>query len=683
MSTARQFHSSNQLSHPADGIVTTRELGAIYAPAQTLFRVWAPTASRVTLHLYESPFGGTANLVSMRKFPDGCWEATLPGDWKGIYYTYTAAGDDPRFDPERELLDPYARCVTGHAGRAIVVHDTTPVADRPSLPLSDAILYELHLRDFTIDPDAGVQRRGKYLGLAEEATHLTHRRDIATGLAHLLDLGVTVVQLMPIHEFHSLESDDAYGWGYDVVHHQSPDGWYATERYDARRVSEVKRMIDALHRHGLRVTLDVVFNHTYESVLEQRIYSFDGLVPGYYYRLRHDGTYWNGSGVGNEFRTEAPMVRRYLLDTLRYWVTEYKVDGFRFDLLGLIDHETLREIVRTLRAIDPGILIYGEPWAGGTSAIEVVHKGRQRGHGWAVFNDHYRDALKGNVFDARATGFLQSGRHAERVKAGIRGAIDDFAETPLESINYVECHDNHTLWDRLLISTIDDVAVSPDDRRAMAKLAAFLLLTSQGIPFLQTGQACLRTKHGDHNSYDKPDSVNMIRWALKAAHQDVHAYYRELIALRRAHPLFRMETAEEVRRGVLFLDDHFGMSVPPGCLAYQIEDHTGHDSWRRALLLVNANPRAVALPLREGNWEAYVVGPRASRTPLPGHDRLLTGPTLQVEGRCAVLLGESRPPSPDPVASVPEVEPPLAIPPFVPLPNPDRHVDDDPKRGAS
>jgi pullulanase len=301
--------------------------------------------------------------------------------------------------------------------------------------------------------------------------------------------------------------------------------------------------------------------------------------------------------------------------------------------------------VRTLRAIDPGILIYGEPWAGGTSAIEVVHKGRQRGHGWAVFNDHYRDALKGNVFDARATGFLQSGRHVQQVKAGLRGAIDDFAETPLESVNYVECHDNHTLWDRLLISTIDDARITPDDRRAMAKLAAFLLLTSQGIPFLQTGQAWLRTKHGDHNSYDKPDPINMIRWDQKAAHQDVHDYYRELIALRRAHPLFRMETAEEVRRGVLFLDDHFGMSVPAGCLAYQIEDHSGHDSWRRALLLVNANPRAATMPLRDGHWEAYVVGPRASRTPLPGQAQLLKGPTLQVEGRSAVLLGESRPPS--------------------------------------
>jgi pullulanase len=650
MSTAPQFHYTNQLPHPADGIHSTQELGAIYTPEKTIFRVWAPTATRLTLHLYEAPHGGIPNQMAMHRLPDGCWEASLPGDWVGLYYTYRAEGLDPRFDPDRELLDPYARCITGHGGRSIVVHDTTPVADRPDLPLSQAILYELHLRDFTIDPDSGIQRRGKYLGLTEEATHLVGRRDIATGLAHLLDLGVTVVQLMPIQAFHSHKSEDGYGWGYDVVHHYSPDGWYATERFDARRVSEVKRMVDTLHRHGLRVTMDVVFNHTFESTDEQRIYSFEGLVPGYYYRIRHDGTYWNGSGVGNEFRTEAPMARRYILDTLRHWVTEYKIDGFRFDLLGLIDHETLREIVRSLRDIDPGILIYGEPWAGGTSAIEVVHKGRQRGHGWAVFNDHYRDALKGNVFDARETGFLQSGRHVEWVKAGLRGAVDDFADTPLESINYVECHDNHTLWDRLLISTIDDPRILPEDRQAMVRLAAFLLFTAQGIPFLQTGQASLRTKNGDHNSYDKPDPVNMVRWERKAAHLDLQTYHRELIALRRNHPLLRMESAVEVRRGLLFLDDHFGLPVPPGCLAYQIEDLSGQDSWTRALALVNANPHRQRLPWREGKWKVHVFGQVASRSPLPLAEPLtgldLATSTLEVEGRSAILLAEWRSPFP-------------------------------------
>lgn len=642
MPTRPLFHFTNQLPHPADDIVCTQELGAIYNPWQTTFRVWAPTANMITLHLYESPSGGKPNYVIMHRMEDGCWEATLPGDWKGIYYTYTAVGDDPRFNPERELLDPYARCVTGHDGRSIVVHDTTPVADRPDVSLAESIIYELHLRDFTIDPDSGVQRRGKYLGLTELGTHLTNRSDVSTGLSHLIELGVNVVQLMPIQEYHNNEAEDEYGWGYDVVHHNSPDGWYATERFDARRVKEVKRMIDALHRHGIRVTMDVVFNHTFESIKESQVYSFEGLVPGYYYRMRHDGSYWNGSGVGNEFRTEAPMVRRYILDTLRYWVNEYKIDGFRFDLLGLIDHDTLREIVRSLRAIDPGIMVYGEPWAGGSSAIEIVHKGQQRGHGWSVFNDHYRDALKGNVFDAREAGFIQSGRHVDRVKTGIRGAIDDFADNPLESINYVECHDNHTLWDRLIISTVDDARISHDDRRAMCKLAAVILLTSQGIPFIQTGQAFLRTKHGDHNSYNRPDSINMIRWVQKARNFDMHLYYRSLIALRKAHPLFRLETAEQVRQGVFFLDDHLGYTVPHGCLAWLIEDVTGRDTWQRALVLVNSNPRVVEISIPAGEWETYVNGHQAGELPIAPRKGAARSSTVSLTPRSAMLMAEMK-----------------------------------------
>ncbi len=216
----------------------------------------------------------------MTKLDDGCWETAIVGNQLGAYYTYSAAGDDPRFDSSRELLDPYAKAVTNHDGRSIVVNDETPVADRPAFPISEAVIYEMHLRDFTIDPDSGIQRRGKYLGLTEIGTHLSGRLDVATGLDHLVELGVNVVQLLPVGEFHNQKSQDQYGWGYDVVHHFSPEGWYASERFDARRVSEVKRMVDALHRQGIRVTVDVVFNHTFEAVDLGHVYSFDGLVPG-------------------------------------------------------------------------------------------------------------------------------------------------------------------------------------------------------------------------------------------------------------------------------------------------------------------------------------------------------------------------------------------------------------------
>src|SRR5262245_12213244 len=511
-------YTSPTFSHPADHIRSTQELGAIYTPEETTFRVWAPTADSVSLHLYEAPEGGKPQTIILKRRDDGTWDVTKLGDLLGLYYTYTASGDDPRFDPQRELLDPYARCVTFYNGRAIVAHDKTPVVDRPVFPISEAIIYEMHLRDFTIDPDSEIQRRGKYLGLTEAGTHLNGRIDIATGLDHLLELGVNVVQLMPITEFSSNKSEDEYAWGYNVAHHSSPEGWYTTERFDARRITEVKRMINALHQRAIRVTLDMVFNHTFESIGEGRVYSFEGLVPGYYYRLHPDGSYWNGSGTGNEFRTEAPMARRYLIDMLKRWVVEYKVDGFRFDLLGLIDRETMEQVAIELRAIDPLLLIYGEPWAGGETPIEITHKGMQRSKGWAVFNDHFRDTLKGHVFNSRETGFIQTGEHIPEVKRGICGSIDDFADSPLESINYIECHDNHTLWDRLVISTIDDARITDAQRRALDKLAAAIIFTSMGIPFIQCGQEFLRTKGGDHNSYDKPDSVNMIRWHDKAEH---------------------------------------------------------------------------------------------------------------------------------------------------------------------
>src|SRR4030095_12204145 len=335
----------------------------------------------------------------------------------------------------------------------------------------ESVIYELHLRDFTIDPDSGVQRRGKYLGLTEAGAFFNGRSDVSTGLDHLSELGVNVIQLMPVTEFHHEAAEDEYGWGYDVVHFNSPAGWYATERLDGRRIHELKLLIDTLHKRGMRVTLDFVSNHTYEHIGE-KVYSFEGLVPGYYYRLKQDGTYWNGSGTGNEFRSEAPMARRFILETVKYWVNEYKVDGFRFDLLGLIDLETLEMISRELKAIDPNILMYGEPWAGGSTAVDIVNKGQQRNRGWAVFNDHFRDAIKGRVFDPQSTGFIQSGNESLGVKIGIRGSIDDFSESPLESINYVESHDNRTLRDLLVIGTANQPQALERERRAMAKLAA-------------------------------------------------------------------------------------------------------------------------------------------------------------------------------------------------------------------
>lgn len=629
-------------SHPADGIYCSQPLGAVYSEASTTFRVWAPTASKLILNRYESPLGGKAAHVPMARNEDGSWEVTIEGNLLGCCYTYSAAGSDPRFNADRELLDPYARAVTGPFGRSIVTNDTQRVAPRPDFPMCDAVIYEMHLRDFTIDPDSGVQRRGKYLGLTEAGRTLTGRLDIATGLDHLTDLGINVVQLMPVSEFHGNAAEDLYGWGYDVVHHFSPAGWYSTERNDASRVSELKRVVSALHDRGIRVTLDVVLNHTFELINKGLVFSFEGLVPGYYYRLKPDGSYWDGSGCGNEFRSESPMGRRYILDCLSYWVTEYGIDGFRIDLLGLMDFGTMQAIVDQLRAIDPHLLIYGEPWGGGTSPIELTSKGKQWGRGWAVFNDDFRDALKGNVFDANARGFLQGGDGLRGVKTGLKGSIDSFAASPLETINYLECHDNHTLWDRLTSSSFGDYGVDEADRRAMHKLAAVLLMTAQGIPFIHSGQELLRTKGGLGNSYDKPDHVNMIRWKQKAENFDVFSYYQSLIELRRRHRLFRYRTAHAVTAAVKFLDDDLGFPVPSRCLGYQVEDVRGSDEWKRALILINTSEKEAEFQIGKGFWRIFGDGQKVSVNPLKTSLATLRESSAIVPPRNAVILGEYR-----------------------------------------
>ncbi len=629
---------SLQLSHPADSFICEQPLGAIYTPQATTFRVFAPTATELKLHLYQAPSGGSAEIVSMSRNGDGSWQTIVKGDCLGRYYTLTANGKDPGFQPNRELIDPYARAVTAYNGRAIVVNDTTPIAARPTFPPAQAIIYEMHLRDFTIDPDSGIQQRGKYLGLTETGTHLHDRPDISTGLDHLTELGVNAVQIMPISEFHSDESNDQYGWGYDSVHFNTPDGWYATERFDARRITEVKRMVDALHRRGIRVILDVVYNHTMEA-LNQRVYSFEGLVPGYYYRRKTDGSYWNGSGVGNEFRSEAPMARRFIIDSVKYWVTEYQVDGFRFDLMGLIDLPTMAQLTEELRAIDSQLLIYGEPWSAGDTPIEITNKGKQRERGFAVFNDNFRDAIKGGVFKPRERGFVQAGINIEEVKKGIKGSINDFTASPLETINYVECHDNHTFWDRLIASTFDDSTINDADRRAMDKLGAAIIFTSQGIPFLQSGQELLRSKGGDENSYNKPDAVNMIRWQQKVTNYDLFLYYRGLIALRKAHPLLRLATAREIEAAIQFLDQS---AIPANTIAYTLKDVTGKDSWQNALIVLNANNQSVKIPLPNGHWQVYVDNRQASEQILLNTPVQMANGLINVPARSAVVLGETK-----------------------------------------
>ena len=583
------------------------KLGANYSADKTIFTLYAPGATAVNLNLYNQASGGKAEKYELNHESNGIWSLTISGDLEGMYYTYSVDGPDPAYQPSVELVDPYATCVTAHNGRALIFKDNTPIANSPKFPFDEAIIYELHVRDFSIAENSGISNKGKYLGFTEEGTKLPGT-DIKTGLDHLTELGINTVQLLPVQDFEHDDTVNNYFWGYMTVNFNSPDGWYATEPYDASRISEFKWLVDALHRRGIKVVLDVVYNHTAESSPDIR-YNFNGIIPNFYYRERPDGTYWNGSGCGNEVRSEQPMVRKFIIESLKYWVNTFKVDGFRFDLMGLIDMETMQTIVRDLRAIKPDIFLYGEPWTAGATPIVPTVKGTQRKKGFAVFNDNFRDALKGPWYNTEP-GYVQTGKNAEAVRKGIIGSITDFADSPLEVINYADCHDGRTLWDQLVISTEQDSSLTDTELKAMNKLAAVLLFTAQGVPFIQAGQEFLRTKFGSHNSYNQPDKINKIRWDYKQENLDVFNYYQGLIQLRKEHPMLRMTTAEEIKRNLRFLENP-QYKIPTNCIACQIQRGATGDHWRRILVLINPNHRLETFTIPSGKWILIVNESRA------------------------------------------------------------------------
>jgi len=614
-----------------------KEMGAVYSPEETVFRVFAPTATSVKLSLYDVPEGGEPDVKEMTYADKGVWELTVAGDLNGKYYTLRADGPDPRFaDVKRDVIDPYSRCNTAHDGRGMVIKDETPIEPAPVFDRSEVIIYELHIRDFTIASNSGITNKGMYLGLTEAGTTMPEHPEIVTGIDHLEELGVNTVQIMPIQDFENDESSEGYNWGYMPVHFNSPDGWFATKTGDATRVKEFKLLVDALHKKGMKVIMDVVYNHTAES-RPQKIYSFEGLVPGYYYRLREDGSYYNGSGTGNETRSEAPMMRKFIVESCKYWVEEYDVDGFRFDLMGLHDLETMVEIVETCRAIKPDIVIHGEPWTGGETPIMPTGKGAQKGKGFAVFGDHFRDAIKGGVFD-ESKGYVQAGISIDKIKRGIAGSIDDFTDSPLEALNYVASHDNHTFWDRLIVTTRNDAMVEDIDRKRMDNLGAVLVFTSQGIPFMHSGQEMLRTKRGNSNSYNQPDAVNMINWDLKRTNMDIFEYYKGLIALRKAHPMFKMATRQDVKANLKFFDSDLGIGVPGRCVAYKLTKGNSGDSWNEVLVMFNANPNAVTFTIPDGDWTVVVDGDQAGTEPVTTGESSVSGDKVEVAGVSAKVM---------------------------------------------
>ncbi|MBI4803570.1 MAG: type I pullulanase [Elusimicrobia bacterium] len=575
-----------------DYFKSDKEMGLRVKDGKTFIRIFAPSASKAAALVYASASAEPAAHPLAWK-ENGLWETELNMDLTGKYWKLRIAQGGRTFDG----LDPYAGAVTAHDGLALITGDRTEVAPGPVFDLSETVLYEMHIRDFTIDGLSGVRNKGKYLGLTEAGTSLTGSPDIKTALDHLAELGVNAVHILPFQDFENNESSPAYNWGYMPVNFNSPEGWYATAPGDDSRVRETKAMISALHKKGLKVIMDVVYNHTAE--VPGRVLNFNALAKDYYYRVKEDGSYWNGSGCGNEFKSESPMGRKFIIDSLLYWVREYKVDGFRFDLMGLIDRDTALELVRRLKEIKPDIIIYGEPWTSGPTAVSGVGKGTQRSKGFSVFNDNLRDALKGSVFNVKDSGYVQNASKRDVVMRGITGAIAEFTDSPLEAINYVSCHDNHTLWDRLTLSAAGQ---PPENRVKMDKLAQAVVFTSQGIPFLHSGEEFLRSKKGEENSYNLPDEINKIDWTLKKENKGVFAFYRDLIALRKAHPAFRMRTSREVRDNLKFYEE-LGLPVNAPGIAYALNAAASGDSWTRIAVLINPAGTAQKFALPAGEYQ--------------------------------------------------------------------------------
>lgn len=603
-------------------VYTGNDLGAVYSPKMTRFKVWAPEAESVKLNLYKQGEGD--NLIEqhiMKKSANGTYVFEKQGDCNGIYYTYTVVNHGE----EQEAVDPYTKAagVNGQRGMVINLAKTNPQGFeldgyRNPEHITDAIIYEGSVRDFTMDESSGVFHNGKFLGLTEANT--TNHFGEATALDYISGLGVTHVQILPAFDFETVDEKNQkaqYNWGYDPDNYNVPEGSYAVSPYDgAVRIQEMKQMVLALHSRGIGVIMDVVFNHTYrrdDSNLQK-------IVPGYYYRSDETG-YTNGSGCGNEVASDRPMVQKLIVDSLIYWAKEYHIDGFRFDLMGVLDIDTMNVIAERLKEIRPDIYLYGEGWNGGPSSLteekRAFKAGAKKMPGIGMFNDDIRDTIKGSVFYDDHLGFVNGGTHLENaLRYGITGAVahpqvdydaygsKPWAKEPGQSINYVSCHDNYTLWDKLSVSCLE---VSEEKKKAMNRLCAAIVFTSQGVPFIQAGEEFLRSKPLPEkkgfaeNSYNMPDEVNSIKWDNIHEYPDMIAYYKGLMELRKAHPVFRMQSEAEMTQNLCFLSD-----TPENVVAYLLKGKGADDTSENILVIFNGNDEEILYNLPEGKWKILV-----------------------------------------------------------------------------
>ena len=607
-----------------------------YSPEKTVFTLFAPNdAKKVVVRIYQEGLGGKAlKTVKMTRTANEQWQTTVKGDLMGKFYTFDMG--------HGECPGVFAKAVGVNGKRGAIIdiaktepegwaEDQRPVCKSPA----DLVVYEMHHRDFSIAcPDA--QYPGKFLALTEP-----------WAIDHLKQLGVNAIHILPSYDYGSVDEtridpdlyyeyaykslpkgviparpdfSPQYNWGYDPVNYNVPEGGYSTNPYEPDiRIREFKQMVQALHKVGIRVILDVVYNHTYD--IEHS--NFQRTYPDYYYRKTADGAYSNGSGCGNETASDQPMMRKFMIESVKYWINEYHIDGFRFDLMGCHDIETMNEIRKAVDAIDPTIFIYGEGWSAGACAIPNERLGMKANipqmPGIAAFSDEIRDALRGPFSDDTKAAWLAYGSESESVKFGIAGAIahpqidmtkvnyakEPWALEPTQMMSYVSCHDDMCLVDRLLASAIKGNHNSKfstlnsqqlDELIRLDLLAQTAVFTSQGVPFMLSGEELLRNKKGVHNSFESPDSINQLDWSNKTKYPQVFNYYKNLIALRQHHPAFRLGNADLVHKHLEFLD------APAGIVAYRLKNYAGRDDWRDIIVILNANKATTEVNIPDGHY---------------------------------------------------------------------------------
>lgn len=606
----------------------------VYTPEKTTFTFWSSVAEKMEVRLYNTYDAAEFEVITLQEKNDDYWTATIKGDQVGKFYT-VCSYQGGEWGQESPGIFAKAVSVNGQRAAIIDMQATNPEGwendQRPAMAdPTDVVVYETHMRDFTIDATSGIANKGKFIAFTEQGTQTAE--GLASGIDHLKELGITHIQILPMYDYGSIDETtldlNKYNWGYDPVNYNVPEGGYSTNPYDpATRIREAKTMIQALHAAGIRVIMDVVYNHTYsvEGCALGRV------VPQYFYRMNEDGTYANGSGCDNETASDKQMMRQFMVESVCYWAREYHIDGFRFDLMGIHDQETMRQIRAALDEIDPSIITYGEGWAASSPAYPYEQLAMKQ---WTytmprvgAFSDDIRNALIGSPFDHHR-GFA-SGNTASRdaVRYGLV-ACPDWSGEPMQHVSYITCHDNYCLRDRIEVAAAEETEAT---KLRMNKLAQTAVMVSQGMTFFYGGEELFRTKQGVENSYQSPDSINVIEWTNKQTYSDLFTYYREIIKIRRQYKGFRLGTAELVKNHVEFPE-----TTQEGLIIYRIKDLQGIDTASSLVVLLNGTAEAIEAEVPQATYTVLAQDAQANAN---GMGTIEAG-KVQVAPYSATILAE-------------------------------------------